>query len=117
MNEIHQEEFIHSKDININHIHLLKEKLQNLQNIHLRKKLSIKPDNYFKQKKENELVSQFNSLKNKNDDLEINIINSKNQIELIKSNTIIAQNEVNELENKISELENLNTKLFEEVKK
>ena len=44
-----------NQEVKTNQVLLLKEKLQNLQNIHLRKKLSFKKENLEKNKKENDL--------------------------------------------------------------
>lgn len=102
-------------EININQVLLLKEKIENLQNIHLRKKLKFQKESFERIKQEKLLSSNNAELKTKNNQITETISNYKNEIQSLKDRNHQIKQQSEEMGSKISELETKNNKLLEEV--
>jgi len=104
------------QEINMNQALLLKEKLNNIQNIHLRKNLKFQKEAFEKIKKEKQLNFQNESLKIKNIELSQNIKMYKEEIQNLINRNLSIKQQSEEINTRISDQENLKTKLTEEVK-
>ena len=103
-------------EIKINQVLLLKEKIENLQNIHLRKKLKFQKESFDRIKEEKQLNSNYAELKTKNNQITESISNYKTQIQGLKERNHQIRQQSEEMGSKIAELESKNTKLLEEVR-
>ncbi len=104
-----------NNEINTNQILLLKEKIQNLQNIHLRKKLKFQKECFERIKQEKQLNSNNAELKTKNNQITESILNHTNEIQSLKERNQQIKLQSEEMGSKITELETKNNTLLEEV--
>lgn len=102
-------------EINLNEILLLKEKIQNLQNIQLRKKLKFQKESFERIKQEKRLSANNTELKTKNNQITQSISNHKNEIHSLQDRNQQIKQQSEEMSRKINELETKNNKLLEEV--
>jgi len=101
--------------INTNEYLLLKEKIENLQNINLRKKLKFQKESFETIKQENQLNSNKAEFKTKNNQITENISNCKKEIHSLSDRNLQIKHNSEEMSRKIFELEAKNNKLSEDV--
>ncbi len=102
-------------EIKVNELSLLQEKLQNHQNIFLQKKLNIDKENLSKTKREKELNFELNSLFEKNNYLSNEIETQRIDINNLNVRSTKTNNQICDIDRKIEDYENSNTKCFEDV--
>ena len=104
-----------NQEIITNQILLQKEKIQNLQNIHLNKKLKFQKESFERIKQEKQLDSNNEELKTKNNQITQSILNNKDEIQSLKDRNHQIELQSEEMGRKITEFETRNNKLLEEV--
>lgn len=112
-NQSQEQELI--RNINTNQVLLLKEKIQNLRNIYLRKKLMINKENFEKSTIINNINANLENLKLKNKDLFSNIENCTREIDNFNTKINMIKNHSQQLDGKITQNETSNSRLFEDV--
>lgn len=105
-----------NNEIHTNQILLLKEKIENLQNIYLRKKLKFQKESFERIKQEKQLNLDYADLKTKNIQITNRIGSCKLDIQSLKDRHQQIKQEGENMSKKINELENKNNKLLEEVR-
>lgn len=114
--ELNFKDFKDNKEIQINQIKLSLEKLENLQRISLRKKISFQKEELNNAKIEKNLEGNLFTLQEDNKELKINIENQKENIKILNKKNIEIKNQATLLNGKITELESENSKNFIQVK-